>query len=140
MIAYNFQKPQFLTDDQIIALYASVGWTAYTQRPENTLAALANSTVLWATSAQQLVGLARGVTDGHTILYVQDILVAPDYQRHQLGSQLVHRLLDHYQNVGQTVLITDPDAATAAFYRSLDFHDVTPQDYGRAFVLDRRYH
>ncbi|WP_260145728.1 hypothetical protein, partial [Levilactobacillus brevis] len=36
-------------------------------------------------------------------------------------------------------LITDSEPRTQAFYASLGFREVLPQDYGRAFVLDRRY-
>lgn len=139
MIAYTFSRPAHVTDAQILALYASVGWTAYTQAPHTTLAALTNSVVLWACAADQLVGLVRGITDGQTILYIQDILVTPAYQRQHIGTTLVHRFLTHHERIGQTVLMTDATTQTAAFYRSLDFTPVTPQGAGLAFVLDRRF-
>jgi len=139
MIDYTFEQPTTVTTDQILNLYQSVGWTAYTQAPKTTLAALQGSVVLWALADAQLIGLARGITDGHTILYIQDILVDPRYQRQHVGTELVHRFLQHHDHIGQTVLLTDPDAATAAFYQSLGFLEVTPKAYGRAFVLDRRF-
>jgi len=139
MLTYQFTRDPQITDQQILDLYRQVGWTAYLQDPANTLAALNQSTVLWVTDATHLVGLIRGVTDAHTILYVQDILVHPDFQGQHVGTELVQRFLKHYQNVGQTVLITDPEDKTLKFYQSLNFLEITPQTYGRAFVLERRF-
>ncbi|WP_204122103.1 MULTISPECIES: GNAT family N-acetyltransferase [Levilactobacillus] len=139
MITYSFTRTASITDQKILDLYRSVGWSAYLQQPQNTLNALANSTVLWATENDHLVGLIRGVTDGHTILYIQDLLVDPAYQQQHVGTTLMKKMLDHYQNVGQTVLITDPEERTRKFYESLDFLEIVPQTYGRAFVLERRF-
>ncbi|MFC6260216.1 GNAT family N-acetyltransferase [Levilactobacillus fujinensis] len=139
MVAYTFTRTPQVTDQEILGLYRSVDWTAYLQHPQNTLAALTNSTVLWATVDDHLIGLIRGVTDGHTILYIQDLLVNPTYQKQHVGTTLMKKMLDRYQNVGQTVLITDPEARTLKFYESLDFLKITPQTYGRAFVLERRF-
>ena len=139
MIKYTQSRPTEVTNDDLLALYRSVGWSAYLQHPANTLAAFNHSTVLWATEQGHLIGLIRGITDNHTILYIQDILVMPAKQRQQVGTTLVHRFLNQHAAIGQTVLITDPEPRTQAFYASLGFREVLPQDYGRAFVLDRRY-
>ncbi|WP_143461503.1 GNAT family N-acetyltransferase [Levilactobacillus enshiensis] len=139
MTDYSFTRNSQITEQQILNLYRSVKWLAYLQHPQNTLAAIANSTVLWATVDGQLIGLIRGVTDGHTILYVQDLLVDPTYQKQRVGTTLMKKMLAHYQNVGQTVLITDSEERTRKFYESLDFLQITPQTYGRAFVLERRF-
>lgn len=139
MIDYTFEKTTDITAQQILGLYQSVGWSAYTQQPQTTLKALDNSTVLWAVADQKLIGLRRGITDGETILYIQDILVDPNFQGQHVGTKLVKKFLNHFQNIGQTVLITDPEDKTLEFYQSLNFLEITPQKYGRAFVLERRF-
>jgi len=139
MIDYTFKKPTIISDKQIIDLYQSVDWLAYVQQPQNTITALKNSAVLWAMDNDQLVGICRGITDQKTILYIQDILVNPKYQRQHVGTNLVQKFLKHFENIGQTVLITDPDESTLKFYQSLKFIEVTPAKYGRAFVMDRRF-
>ncbi|WP_056963268.1 GNAT family N-acetyltransferase [Levilactobacillus spicheri] len=139
MIDYTFARPTNVTDQAILDLYRSNGWTAYTEAPQNTLAAFQQSTVLWALASGRLVGFVRGITDGHTILYIQDILVHPDFQRQHIGTALVRRYLQRHQHIGQTVLITDDERRTRAFYQSIGFSEVRPQDDGRAFVLDRRF-
>lgn len=139
MIDYTFEKTTDITAQQILGLYQSVGWSAYTRQPQTTLKALDNSTVLWAVADQKLIGLCRGITDGETILYIQDILVDPNFQGQHVGTKLVKKFLNHFQNIGQTVLITDPEDKTLEFYQSLNFLEITPQKYGRAFVLERRF-
>ncbi|WP_125702728.1 GNAT family N-acetyltransferase [Lacticaseibacillus daqingensis] len=138
MVTYTWARPTVITDDAILALYQSVGWTAYLNDPANTLAALAASPVLWATDGPALIGLIRVVTDHHTIVYVQDLLVAPAHQRQHIGRSLMTQLLAHFAAVGQVVLLTDDAPRTQAFYTALGFTEVTPAAYGRAFVRDTR--
>ncbi len=73
-------KDQLPADsNQILALYKCVGCVAYTKEPERLLNGLAQSQVITAYVEEQLVGLIRCITDGQTILYIQDLLVAPAF-------------------------------------------------------------
>ena len=66
--------------DEILDLYDSVGWTAYTSDPVTLEAGLLHSLqILGAYEGSDLVGLIRVVGDGQTIVYIQDILVKPEY-------------------------------------------------------------
>ena len=77
------------SEPEILSLYASVGWTAYTDHPEVLLKGFENSMLtLAAYEGNQLLGIIRAVGDGHTIVFVQDILVFPEYQRKGVGSAL----------------------------------------------------
>uniref|UniRef100_UPI0018DEDFA9 GNAT family N-acetyltransferase n=1 Tax=Saccharomonospora glauca TaxID=40990 RepID=UPI0018DEDFA9 len=49
------------------------------------------------------------MSDGASIIYVQDVFVHPDCQRHDLGRRLVTTLLDHYPGVRRRVLLTDAE-------------------------------
>lgn len=71
---------------------------------------------VWENS--QLIGLIRAVGDNATIVYIQDILVSPEYQRLGIGTQLLQRLLDKYQSVRQKILLTDNTDKTLKFYKS----------------------
>lgn len=64
--------------DEVLELYRAVQWTNYTNNPQVLQAALAGSgRILVARVSGQLVGLARVISDGATITYVQDVLVHP---------------------------------------------------------------
>lgn len=65
------------------------------------------------------------VGDGHTIVFVQDILVRPQFQRRGIGSALLQAVLNRYAGVRQIELLTDDTPETAAFYRSMGFRELT---------------
>ena len=59
---------------EILHLYASVGWTSYTDYPVVLRKGFENSMLtLAAYEGDQLLGVVRAVGDGHTIVFVQDI-------------------------------------------------------------------
>ena len=111
---------------EILGLYASVGWTAYTDDPAALRNGFANSLLtLAAYEEAALAGLIRVVGDGHTVVFVQDILVRPQFQRHGIGSALLRAVLNRYADVRQTELVTDDTPETTAFYRSMGFRELT---------------
>ena len=111
---------------EILGLYASVGWTAYTDDPAALRNGFANSLLtLAAYEEAALAGLIRVVGDGHTIVFVQDILVRPQFQRRGIGSVLLQAVLNRYAGVRQIELFTDDTPETAAFYRSMGFRALT---------------
>jgi GNAT superfamily N-acetyltransferase len=126
-----------LSLDELVALYDAVGWSAYTRSPATLRAAVDGSSYLVAARrGGQLVGLARAVSDGATVCYLQDVLVLPGEQRHGIGRALVQAVLDRYRTVRQKVLLTDDEPGQRAFYERLGYQEL--RDYGdgtlRAFV------
>lgn len=123
--------------DQVVRLYAAVGWTAYTRDPDRLLTALRGSSfVAGAFEADRLVGLVRVLSDDATICYVQDVLVDPAAQRGGIGRALLGLVGERYAHVRQHVLLTDDEEGQRAFYESLGFAET--RDFGdgtlRAFV------
>ena len=111
---------------EILGLYASVGWTAYTDDPAALRNGFAKSLLtLAAYEEAALAGLIRVVGDGHTIVFVQDILVRPQFQRRGIGSALLQAVLNRYAGVRQIELLTDDTPETVAFYRSMGFRELT---------------
>ena len=78
--------------------------------------------ILAAYEDEALVGIIRAVGDGHSILFIQDILVYPEYQRRGIGTALMKALLDRYAHVYQIELATDNTKKTINFYKSLGFY------------------
>ena len=109
-------------ESDILKLYGSVGWTAYTDDPVSLKAGFENSLLTLACfDDDRLVGIIRTVGDGNTIVYIQDVLVDPCYQRQGIGTALIRAVLDRFKNVRQIVLTTDAQPSTIAFYESLGF-------------------
>ena len=112
-------------EEQVLALYGSVGWVAYTRQPEVLKAGFEHSLlILGAYEGDALIGLLRAVGDGNTVILLQDILVHPDHRRQGIGSALIRTALDRFKSVRQVLLITDDTPETTAFYASLGFKAV----------------
>lgn len=108
--------------DTIHDLYASVGWTNYTDKPEMMRKAYENSLLtLGAYDGDKLVGVIRTVGDGFSIVFVQDILVFPEYQRKGIGTQLLLEIMERFSSVYQLELMTDNSPETISFYQSVGF-------------------
>ena len=113
-------------EQEILRLYSSVGWTAYTDHPELLRKGFENSMLtLAAYEDDQLLGIIRVVGDEHTIVFVQDILVFPEHQRKGVGSALLQAILDRYSHVRQIELATDNTPKTIAFYQSMGFRELS---------------
>ncbi|MEG3310107.1 GNAT family N-acetyltransferase [Streptococcus sp. SS-4456] len=120
MITYK-QNPQ-LDFQAVLEIYDSVGWTNYTDRPTMLQKALKHSLfVLAAFDGDRLAGLLRAVGDGHSIVFIQDILVLPAYQRQGIGRQLLEQAIAYFQGIYQLHLLTDNTEKTRSFYEALGF-------------------
>lgn len=103
--------------EELVELYSSVGWSAYTDKPDDLVPMVRGS--LYVCTAREdasgrLAGLVRAVGDGVSISYIQDLLVNPDYQGRGLGSALLTRVLDAVGGVRQVYLTTDAHESNSA--------------------------
>ena len=109
-------------ESEILNLYQSVGWINYVNNPAMLKNAYANSLkILAAYENDKLLGVVRVVGDGYSIIFIQDIVVLPEYQRQGIGTALLKRILEMYQEVYQKSLFTDNKEKTIQFYKSLGF-------------------
>ena len=125
MIHY-VENPDVTVED-VLPLYEAVGWTNYTTKPEMLKAAFENSLhIIGAFNKdEKMIGVLRGVGDGASILFIQDILVTPEYQHQGIGTKLLQQTLEKYKNVYQIQLTTDNSMKTISFYESNGFTSLT---------------
>jgi len=126
-VAYmEIKEYRTYNEPEILRLYASAGWTAYTDHPEILQKGFENAMLtLAAYEGDQLLGIIRAVGDGYTIVFVQDILVFPEHQRKGIGSALLRALLGRYSHVRQIELATDNTPKTIEFYKSMGFREMS---------------
>lgn len=118
-------------NEDLQKLYLSVGWDVYVKNNEDMTVLLKNTcyfVTVW--DNDQLVGLTRIISDDHSIAYVQNILIDPDYQGNGIGSKLLNMIKERFNHVRQVVLMTDTSEKTINFYEknellSLDKYDCT---------------
>ena len=122
----EIREYKIFNEAEILQLYQSVGWVAYTDHPEVLKKGFENSLLtLAAYKGDQLLGIIRTVGDGHTVVFVQDILVFPEHQRKGIGTALLQAMLDRYSHVRQIELATDNTPKTIAFYKSMGFQEMS---------------
>lgn len=118
---------------ELVDLYESVGWTAYTENP-SILAGVIDGArhYIVARFEGRLVGLVRVVGDGVYIAYIQDLLVHKDYQGQGIGRQLMLLILEEVSYAKQILLTTEDKTLTKRFYESLgmtNYHDFNTVGY-----------
>ena len=118
-----FRYDKHIDLDDLLGLYRSVGWNAYTEHPEWLQLAVEGSDYVvseWSDTGE-LIGLARAISDGYSIFYLQDILVKPEHQGQGIGRRLLNDCLDRFADVRTKVLLTDADDAPRRLYEGAGF-------------------
>ncbi|WP_179396261.1 GNAT family N-acetyltransferase [Lacticaseibacillus absianus] len=116
MLRYTFESA--LTIHEIKALYGAAGLTHYLTDVAETARGIANSTLLTARDDDQLVGVIRGVSDMHTIVFIQDLIVLPDYQHQGIGHELLAQFDDYFKQVARIVVVCDSPELRAFYARA----------------------
>ena len=112
--------------DDVLHLYQAVGWTNYTNQPQMLAQALTHSLAIYlARDGEKIVGLVRLIGDDFSLVFVQDLIVLPSYQRQGIGSALMKQALADYKDAYQVQLATEETEKTLGFYRSLGFETLS---------------
>jgi len=77
--------------------------------------------ILGAFQEDRLIGLIRVIGDGYTIIYIQDLLVHPNYQGIGIGQELMRKILKRYETVRQKVLLANTNKTLDFFYQKTGF-------------------
>jgi GNAT superfamily N-acetyltransferase len=118
---YEIKTYQDYHQAEILPLYESVGWTNYVNRADRLEKAFQNALlILAAYDGDKIVGLVRTVGDGVSIVFIQDLLVLPTYQRQGIGTALMQSVFEKYKDVYQIELLTDDTEKSRSFYESLN--------------------
>lgn len=123
-----------INKNELIELYKSVGWTADVNNIDNLRKGMKKSYVIAAYEDKKLIGLVRALSDYATVVYVQDLLVASDYQGTRVGKSLMHHLLNYFGSVGQIIVTARNDERIGKFFRYLNFREESKNTY----EIDRR--
>ena len=123
MLETNITYKELVYDEvAIMNLYLENEWYAYIKNKEKLLRGINNSLdLIGAYDDGLLVGLIRTVGDKETIIYIQDILILPNYHRLGIGTELMRQVIKKYDTVRQIVLMTDDRSEQKLFYESLGF-------------------
>lgn len=121
-MSMKYQQEKEFTDKELKRLYDSVGWSAYTKDMESLRRAIQGSTWVYTCRTEsRLIALVRVISDDATIMYLQDVLVDPEFHRKGIGRRLVNACLQRFHHVRQKVLLTDDAPEQHRFYQAVGF-------------------
>lgn len=117
-ITYTEEKK--FTQDQVQALFLSVGWISG-QYPQRVYKALMHSeTVITAWDGSRLVGLARLIDDSELVAYMHYVVVHPDYHGHGIAGEMMRLVKEKYKSYLYIELMPE-ERKNAAFYQRHGF-------------------
>ncbi len=127
-----------IKEDEYNYLNQKVGWV----RREDKVVKKALDKTLYSITAydyDDVIGYGRIIGDETIFLYIQDIMVIPEYQGRQIGSTIMHKLLrkiEEYrkENPKLTVYLA-PDKGRENFYKKFGFKTRSELDLGEGMVL-----
>lgn len=135
MIDYIEKTPSV---DEYNKLTNAVGWgvseSGIVER------ALANSLyIVCAYDGEKIVGFGRLIGDGAMFLYVQDIMVLPEYQSRKIGTgimeRIVKKILEYKQTCGDLRAYLGASAGKEDFYKKFGFVAREDAGLGAGMVL-----
>lgn len=84
--------------DTYLELRASVNWKVLNR--EQARLALENALyTVCVYDDDKPIGMGRIVGDGAVVMYIQDLIVHPDYQKKGIGKQLIEHLIDYVKGI-----------------------------------------
>ncbi len=84
--------------DEFNLLYNSVGWGAY----DNKITQKSLDNTFYSISVyddNQIIGYGRIIGDSICFLYIQDIMVKPEYQGNKIGTLIMNKLLEKISQI-----------------------------------------
>ena len=119
------------TAEKVIALYDKAGLPRPTKDPERIRKMYENSNVIvTAWDNDQLIGVARSITDWVWCCYLADLAVDPGCQKGGIGKRLIELTKEKVGERSMILLLSVPEAMT--YYPKVGF---TKDD--RAFSMSR---
>ena len=112
-------------------LYDTVGWGHY----DNQISKKALENTIYSVSIYEdntIIGYGRIIGDGICFLYIQDIMVVPEYQSKKIGTTIMNKLLEKIETIKKENpslrVYLGATKGKEEFYKKLGF--VTRKEYG----------
>ena len=121
-------------------LYDSVGWGAY---DENT-SKIALDNTFYSISVydeDKIIGYGRLIGDNICFIYIQDVMVIPEYQSKKIGTLIMNKLLSKTEELKKQNpnirIYVGADKGKEKFYEKFGFVKRTDANLGYGMILKR---
>jgi len=115
----EFKETRDILIESVVALYGSLGWSSAEKPAALRRALFGSHSLVTAWQGERLVGLGNTISDGHLVVYYSHLLVDPEFQGKGIGTEIMRRLMSHYEGFHQHVLVADGRAIE--FFRKCGF-------------------
>ena len=130
MITYKIAKSFDI--EKIIEVFESSGIVRPTKEKELIKSMFENANLVYfAYDNEELIALARCVTDFSYCCYLSDLAVKKDYQKQGIGKMLIEKVKEH---IGEKVALILLSASTAMNY----YPKVNFEKADNAFIIKRK--
>lgn len=136
MIKYEERRP---TPEELNYLLDSAGWRL---RDEKIIQEALNCTLysLCAFDDDQIIGYVRIIGDKTIFLHIHDLLVLPQYQKQNVGTELMNRVLQQikeFKNVNPNINVyLGATKGNEEFYTKFGFTTRPNDKFGAGMVLE----
>lgn len=121
-------------------LYDSVGWGHY----DKNLSEIALNNTFYSVSVydeNKIIGYGRIIGDTICFLYIQDIIVLPQYQNKKIGTKIMNKLLEKIEEVKKinpnVRVYLGASKGKEEFYKKFGFKTRTDAGLGQGMILEK---
>ena len=109
---------------EIIVLYKEAGWWKPDySRDSSFIDSVVKNTYCFAGAFHKntMIGMGRGISDGCSDAYIQDVVVLEKYRGHGIGAAIIREIVGHLRSNGIDWIALVAEPGTEKFYRGLGF-------------------
>jgi len=115
-----FKTIKDIDKSELVELFKSVGWKT-AEYPNKLYKAINNSDcVISAWINDELIGLISTISDGYINAFITYLLVKPEFQKNNIGTELMNRICIYYKGFGRRIVSTELDKEK--FYNKFGFN------------------
>ena len=111
--------------DEILALYRSAGWWHDGEDDPAEIPGIIRGSLVFIVALDRgsgrAVGMGRGISDGVSDAYIQDLVVLPGYRGRGIGKAILRSILAACRERGIGWIALIAEGGTGDFYRGLGF-------------------
>ena len=133
-------KENIKSVDEFNLLYDAVGWEAYDEK----IAQKALDNTFYSVSvydANKIIGYGRVIGDAICFLYIQDIMVKPEYQGKKIGTAIMNKLLEKINEIkkenSDLRVYLGASKNKEKFYEKFGFIKRIDADLGHGMILNK---
>ena len=133
-------KENIKSVDEFNLLYDAVGWEAYDEK----IAQKALDNTFYSVSAydaNKIIGYGRVIGDTICFLYIQDIMVKPEYQGKKIGTAIMNKLLEKINEIkkenSDLRVYLGASKNKEKFYEKFGFIKRIDADLGHGMILNK---